>query len=167
MERSNFASFDAEVANDISGTESEPRLVRLLTGKCGKFIGNDMNSKNRLAAKLRKFYKKKDDLRAGFKNSKTEGLRDKYTLQKFAEHKHIHDEYFRQVSWTLHQQHLVPHLREESTQIAYNMFIEASFKLGRITDCDPKVGKNFFRACEKFTETGLPIYFPFVRCEFV
>ena len=37
----------------------------------------------------------------------------------------------------------------------------------RITDCDPNVGKNFFRACEKFTETGLPIYFPFVQCEFV
>ena len=80
MESSNFASFDAEVANDISGTESEPRLVRLF---------------------------------------------------------------------------------------AYNMFIEASFKLGRITDCDPNVGKNFFRACEKFTETGLPIFFPFVQCEFV
>ena len=35
MDRSNFASLDAEVANDISGTESEPRLVRVLTGKCG------------------------------------------------------------------------------------------------------------------------------------
>ena len=35
MDRSNFASLDAEVANDISGTECEPRLVRVLTGKCG------------------------------------------------------------------------------------------------------------------------------------
>ena len=35
MEPSNFASLDAEVANDISGTEFEPRLVRVLTGKCG------------------------------------------------------------------------------------------------------------------------------------
>ena len=38
MERSNFASLDAEVANDISGTECEPRLVRVLTGKCGKGV---------------------------------------------------------------------------------------------------------------------------------
>ena len=38
MESSNFASLDAEVANDISGTESEPRLVRVLTGKCGKGV---------------------------------------------------------------------------------------------------------------------------------
>ena len=65
------------------------------------------------------------------------------------------------------EEHLAPHLLEETTRIAYNMFIEASFKLGRITDCDPKVGKNLFRACEEFTELGLPIYFPFVRCEFV
>jgi len=35
MDRSNFASLDAEVANDISGTECEPRLVRVVTGKCG------------------------------------------------------------------------------------------------------------------------------------
>ena len=139
-----------------------------LNAALNKFIGNSFNSKNRLADKLRSFYKKKDDVRQSFKKSKTIGLRSKYLLQKFAEHKHIHDEYFRQISWTLHEQHLVPHLREETERIAYNMFIEASFKLGRITDCDPKVGKNFFRACEDFTELGIsPVYFPFVPCEFV
>ena len=38
MDRSNFASLDAEVANDISGTECEPRLVRVLPGKCAKGV---------------------------------------------------------------------------------------------------------------------------------
>ena len=87
-------------------------------------------------------------------------VRSKHLLQKFAEHRHIHDEYFRQVSWYIAQQN------EESTRLAYNVFVEASFKLGRITDCDPKIGKNFFNACQQFDELGLPVHIPFVPCEY-
>ena len=36
----------------------------------------------------------------------------------------------------------VPNLRQQSLAESYWFFFDASFKLGRITDCDPKVGKN-------------------------
>ena len=36
----------------------------------------------------------------------------------------------------------------------------------RITDCDPKIGKNFFNACQQFNELGLPVHIPFVPCEY-
>ena len=35
MEHTNFASFNTEIASDISGTEMEPRLVRVITGQKG------------------------------------------------------------------------------------------------------------------------------------
>ena len=34
------------------------------------------------------------------------------------------------------------------------------------TDCDPKIGKNFFNACQQFDELGLPVHIPFVPCEY-
>ena len=36
----------------------------------------------------------------------------------------------------------VPNLRQQSLAESYWFFFDASFKLGRITDCDPKVGTN-------------------------
>ena len=103
MEEENFASLNAEIVAETSGTSVTPQLVQ------------------------------------GFNHSSSTGVRSKHLLQKFAEHRHIHDEYFRQVSWYIAQQN------EESTRLAYNVFVEASFKLGRITDCDPKIGKKFLQ----------------------
>ena len=74
MEESNFASLDRELTDDISGTEAEPLLVRVMTGKLS--LGT--------------------------------------------------------------------------------VFV---IKIG-----DPKVGKNFQKACSDWTELGYPSYFPFVHC---
>ena len=133
-----------------------------LNGKLNAHIGNAFNSMPRLAEKLRDFYKMKNDTRLKFKKDKTIGVRSKFVLQKFAEQKHIHIKYFRIVSWLLSENVRT----EETTTQAYMCFFEASFKLGRITDCDPKVGKNFQKACFDWTELGYPSYFPFVHCEF-
>ena len=93
------------------------------------------------------------------------GVRHKnrhFIFRDVAEQKHIHIKYFRIVSWLLSENVRT----EETTTQAYMCFFEASFKLGRITDCDPKVGKNFQKACFDWTELGYPSYFPFVHCEF-
>ena len=75
------------------------------------------------------------------KKSKRVDIAPIFLLQKFAEHAYIHDKYFRLIGWTLAEPNMVPNLREQSVDAAYWFFFEASFKLGRITDCDPKVGK--------------------------
>ena len=100
------------------------------------------------------------------KKSKRVDIAPIFLLQKFAEHAYIHDKYFRLIGWTLAEPNMVPNLREQSVDAAYWYFFEASFKLGRITDCDPKVGKNLMQACLDWDLLGYPSYFPFVHCEY-
>ena len=87
----------------------------------------------------------------------------------FAEHAYIHDKYFRLIGWTLAEPNMVPNLREQSVDAAYWFFFEASFKLGRITDCDPKVGKNLCKLVFRDVNSccplpALPVVLPVARC---
>ena len=81
MEEENFASLNAEIVAETSGTSVTPQLVQVLPGKCGVGV----------------------------------------------------------------------------------VFV---IKIANVYDCDTKIGKKFFNACQQFNELGLPVHIPFVPCEY-